>query len=191
MLHGTVLFVITHTHTHIHTRHTIHITHNTHTHTRHTIHITHTHTRAHTTHNTVLLLMCSYSTDGMLVTVDSLGIVRGLSTSFGISWSPLLDMNSNVRLIVCVYWCAFIDMLWIWVYMQVVILLYVLCLCKCYSLKIFTNLLLYCVMYSTMLLYMQLTKKTDMFFVIGITCDPYEIKLVQSLAYGLLCIDLP
>ena len=33
---------------------------------------------------------------------------------------------------------------------------------------------------SIIISYTQLTKKTDTFFVIGITCDPYELKLVST-----------
>ena len=39
---------------------------------------------------------------------------------------------------------------------------------------------------KSLLSYLQLTKKTDTFFVIGITCDPYEIKLVIGIV--LACI---
>ena len=39
---------------------------------------------------------------------------------------------------------------------------------------------------KSLLSYLQLTKKTDTFFVIGITCDPYEIKLVIGIV--LACV---
>ena len=90
-----------HTHTHTHTSYGTHLY--IHTDTRTYIHSTYIHTHIHT-HEAVLLLMCSYSTDGMLVTVDSLGIVSGFCED---SWTPLLDMSNNVRLmVVYVYACT-------------------------------------------------------------------------------------
>ena len=79
--------------------------------------------------------MYSYSTDGMLITVDSIGIVCALCTSFGISWTPLLDMNNSVSHVVCV--CV--------------------CMCECTC--------TYYVLYTPLLFsYTQLTKKTDTFY---------------------------
>ena len=114
----------------------------------------------------MLLLVYSYSTDGMLITVDSLGIVRALHMSFGISWTPLLDMNNNVGLCVCVHVNVQVYMYGCIVSVNILWFAYLLCT---YHIVLYTPLL-----FS----YTQLTKKTDTFFVIGITCDPYEIKLV-------------
>jgi len=43
-----------------------------------------------------LLLICRYSSEGVLVTVDSAGMVRSLCGIFGTIWTPILDMSYNV-----------------------------------------------------------------------------------------------
>jgi len=46
--------------------------------------------------SSLVYLTCSYSSEGVLVAVDSAGMVRSLCATFGTSWTPILDMGNNV-----------------------------------------------------------------------------------------------